>query len=63
MKKLILYCSICGHEIKTNSKGWSFGNNAYPINNGRCCDNCNYKIVLPRRIYDNTLKRRDKNES
>lgn len=39
-------CSICGKEYK------GFGNNAQPINDGRCCDECNNTIVLERRLRD-----------
>ena len=37
-------CSICGkiyHE---------FGNNAQPINDGRCCNKCNADEVIPARL-------------
>lgn len=46
------YCSICGKEYE----GW--GNNARPVNDGECCDECNALIVVPRRIQDrmNSLK-------
>ena len=37
-------CSICGEEYE----GW--GNNAWPVNDGTCCDSCNYLFVLPERI-------------
>jgi len=43
-------CSICKKEIKPNSRGWDKGNNAEPINNGRCCDKCNIEVVLKERI-------------
>jgi hypothetical protein len=43
-------CSICGR----NYDGW--GNNAWPINDGRCCDGCN-ELVIYRRIGD--MRRRD----
>jgi hypothetical protein len=36
-------CSICGEEYT----GW--GNNAQPVNGGRCCDPCNV-IVIQHRI-------------
>jgi len=26
------------------------GNNAEPVNSGRCCDECNYVVVCPARI-------------
>lgn len=42
-KKLPTYtCSICGLIFK------GYGNNAQPINNGRCCDECNKKVIEER---------------
>lgn len=46
-------CSICGKNYE------GYGNNAQPVNNGRCCDECNIKIVVPRRFQD-TKNRREK---
>lgn len=43
----ILKCSICGNIIKPNWFGWADGNDAQPINNGRCCDECNSRYVIP----------------
>lgn len=37
-------CSICQEDFT------EFGNNAYPINDGRCCDDCNALVVIPARI-------------
>ena len=37
-------CSVCG------KKYIGYGNNAQPINNGRCCDDCNEKKVIPFRL-------------
>ena len=37
-------CSICGKEYS----GW--GNNAQPVNDGRCCDDCNTTAVIPARL-------------
>lgn len=37
-------CCICGKEIK------GYGNNAWPIDRGRCCDDCNSNYVIPERI-------------
>jgi len=37
-------CSICYREYD------DFGHNAAPINNGRCCSECNSDIVIPTRI-------------
>ena len=38
-------CSIC----KYNDIG-KYGNNANPINQGRCCDWCNANFVMPARF-------------
>jgi hypothetical protein len=47
----LLVCSICGHDIEPHPvHGWAGGNNAQPINDGRCCDNCNSEIVIPVRM-------------
>lgn len=43
-------CSICGREFV------GFGNNAYPINNGICCDGCNSNEVIPARIAQITKR-------
>ena len=40
-------CSICNNKI--NDK---YGHNAQPINNGRCCDDCN-NLVIMERIKEN----------
>ncbi len=37
-------CSICNNKIT------GFGNNAEPVNNGRCCDTCNFTKVIPARL-------------
>jgi len=34
-------CSICGGAIV------GFGNDAWPVNNDRCCDRCNAERVIP----------------
>ena len=46
----ILNCSICGNEIGTDTNGWSEGNNAEPISDGRCCHLCDCMIVIPIRL-------------
>lgn len=49
-------CSICKGEIevkkdpKTGKVFWDQGNNAQPINDGRCCDKCDLEVVIPKRI-------------
>ena len=46
-------CSICGKHYE------GYGNNAQPVNDGRCCDECNGTIVIPRRFQD-AANRREK---
>lgn len=41
-KKFI--CSICQVECE------GFGNNAEPVNDGRCCTDCDNGVVIPARI-------------
>lgn len=36
------FCSICQKPLD------GYGNNAEPINNGRCCDECNDLVVRAR---------------
>jgi len=44
-------CSICGTGIPVNKiTGWDSGNNAEPINSGRCCGACNMMKVIPARL-------------
>ena len=37
-------CVICGKEIK------GFGNNAEPLAHGKCCDECNERVVALRLV-------------
>ena len=49
-------CSICFNEIEkvrdpaTNEVVWDKGNNAEPVNSGRCCNDCNGMVVIPVRL-------------
>lgn len=44
-------CSICGEPIVPDAiTGWDSGNNAYPVNDGRCCNKCNQSVVIPERL-------------
>jgi hypothetical protein len=27
-----------------------YGNNAHPVNDGKCCDECDWLVVIPARI-------------
>lgn len=42
-------CSICAKDIPAKG-GWLDGNNAEPVNAGRCCDWCDAHIVIPARL-------------
>jgi hypothetical protein len=45
-------CCICGQEIK------GVDNDPYPVREeGRCCQYCNYTVVLPERIRLSKQKR------
>lgn len=47
----LLVCSICEKDIEPHPlTGWAGGNNASPVNEGRCCDECNSEIVIPTRM-------------
>jgi hypothetical protein len=48
-KEKPLTCSICFRPIP-DKMGWKHGNNAEPINEGRCCDTCNNSVVIPARL-------------
>ena len=47
-------CSICKEDFD------GFGNNAEPVNDGRCCDLCNEVFVIRRRIFDMVINKGDK---
>jgi len=43
-------CCLCGHPIAVEANGWSDGHNAAPVSEGRCCETCNYGLVVPTRL-------------
>ena len=43
-------CSICRLDIDIQESGWDDGHNAQPVNDGRCCTECNGRVVLPARL-------------
>ena len=46
-----LMCRICGDPILPEPvSGWSGGHNAEPLNDGRCCNDCNMLHVVPERL-------------
>lgn len=42
-------CVICGKEFE------GYGNNAQPVKDGLCCDDCNTKVVIPARLEKSGL--------
>ena len=42
-------CCLCNKKIGVVGT-WDLGNNAKPLMNGRCCDECNQTKVIPARI-------------
>jgi len=44
-------CSICRRPYT------GYGNNAEPVNQGRCCDECNFTDVIPARLWQSLLDR------
>lgn len=45
-----LKCSICGKPILSDPSEWEHGNDADPVNDGRCCTTCDWEVVIPARI-------------
>lgn len=45
-------CSICGGHFTGH------GNNAQPINDGRCCSDCDATVVIPKRMEMHLANRR-----
>ena len=43
-------CCICKGEIDVQPHGWRWGHNAAPVADGRCCDACNFQVVIPARL-------------
>ncbi len=51
-------CSICEKEIETQTNGYNQGHNASPVNDGRCCNSCNWDVVIPKRMGNiNTVRK------
>ena len=46
-----MICSICNENFE------GFGNNAEPVNDGRCCNLCNEVFVIRRRIFDMVINK------
>lgn len=46
-------CCICRKDAG------KYGNNALPLKDGRCCDTCNYDIIIPLRLGKELMKQSD----
>lgn len=46
-------CVICGKHYE------GYGNNAQPVADGRCCDECNIRVVIPARLKEISKKKND----
>jgi len=56
-------CSICFVEITADPYGWKGGNNAEPVNDGKCCYLCNAKVVIPARLNNHFTKKNKRKEA
>ena len=56
MSDKIIKCSICAKDIEhkidplIGDVYWTQGNNAQPVNAGRCCESCDCRVVIPTRM-------------
>ena len=48
-------CCLCKREIEKVGT-WIQGNNAMPLKDGRCCDECNYTQVIPARLREMRMR-------
>lgn len=47
MNEKTVNCSLCDKDILDRES-----NNAEPVNDGRCCYDCNLEIVIPTRLSE-----------
>jgi hypothetical protein len=62
---IIERCSICENPIDwdlPDDYSWRFGNNAWPVNDGRCCKTCDDTVVIPARLEMHFANRRKTTE-
>ena len=46
-------CDICSLEIEMDADGkWNGGHNAEPVIEGKCCERCNFAVVIPMRLRE-----------
>lgn len=48
----IKVCVICDENITADPNGWDGGHNALPVAKGRCCGNCNDRVVTVARLEE-----------
>ena len=44
-------CSLCGRKIE------GYGHSPSPLNGSRCCDSCNTKVVIPLRLFIQSIQK------
>jgi hypothetical protein len=52
-------CVICKGPITADPNGWDGGHNAEPVAIGRCCGNCNDRVVTVTRLKNVGISERD----
>lgn len=50
-----IFCAVCGKEVKFEKD--PFGENAWPLYEGMCCDDCFEKVVKPAREFLEDFKK------
>ena len=45
-----MICILCNEKITSDPTGWDGGHNAQPVAKGRCCGDCNDRVVLVARL-------------
>ena len=46
----VTVCVICDEDITADPNGWDGGHNAEPVSDGRCCGDCNDRVVMVARL-------------
>lgn len=52
-------CCICKQEIPPVGD-WVHGNDAHPVADGRCCNECDMAVVVPARMKEMAQRRKPK---
>lgn len=51
-------CCICRQEIPPVGD-WTQGNDAWPVADGRCCNQCDMAVVVPARLREMRRRKMD----